>query len=120
MADYKGNFYSTDAYNPTYNVSELGIIRRHRVTSDDVTKGYVILHDHPFPSPKAEILLMAYDSGDYLGINGVLYSINTTTIDNHTYYYFTSAPFLFAGFELIYIVQEAQEYINNVEINIGT
>jgi len=37
MADYKGNYYSTDAYNPTYKAKESGFMKVKRVTADDVT-----------------------------------------------------------------------------------
>lgn len=38
MADYKGNFYSTKAYSPDYNVNELsGILDKYTVTAADVT-----------------------------------------------------------------------------------
>jgi len=38
MADYKGNFYSPDAYNPSYWANKLmGVVKDYTVTAADVT-----------------------------------------------------------------------------------
>ena len=37
MSDYRGNFYSSDAYNPEYNSKKLGVFKSHVVTAAEVT-----------------------------------------------------------------------------------
>lgn len=38
MSDYKGNFYSTKAYDPSYNTKEVsGLVKKYTVTAADVT-----------------------------------------------------------------------------------
>ena len=44
MVNYKGNFYSSEAYNPTYNVGRLsGLMKYHNVTSAEVAAGKFLL-----------------------------------------------------------------------------
>lgn len=73
MSDYKGNFYSSDAYNPEYNAFQVTAMKSHTVTAEEVTATKVLIDSQYNKSEETPIVLaVVYRSSVALPTNFTL------------------------------------------------